>query len=397
MQSNDVIYDESQVPAYTLPDVLTLADGTPVTTPDQWSTRRREIRQLFEQQVYGKAPEPGPLSATVLSEDETALDQTAIRREIKINLTDDHSMSLLTYQPRNHQSKGTFLGLNFKGNHTIHADPNITLSDRWVGDGDGVLNNRATEATRGSQASRWAVERILERGYTLATIYCGDITPDLDLSPDAIQQYFYQTGQTQSDPDEWGALAAWAWGLSRAMDYFAAESNYGPVALMGHSRLGKAALWAGALDERFALVISNNSGCGGAALSRRRFGETIAAINTRFPHWFCQNFRQYNHAEDRLPVDQHMLLALIAPRPLYVASAQDDHWADPHGEFLSVVHASPVYELLGKKGLPTTIQPPVDQPIAGTIGYHVRSGAHDVTTFDWERYLDFADQQFTSG
>jgi hypothetical protein len=391
MQPSEVIYDEKRVPAYTLPPLLTLASGAPVTTPEQWPMRRAEILKLFEQHVYGRSPVPQPIKAQLVSEDHNTLSGAAIRHEVTIWLTGDtggHSMSLLIYQPRDRRPVGTFLGLNFRGNHTVHHDPGITLSDRSIPEGEGVVNNRATEATRGSQSSNWAVERIIERGYALATIYCGDITPDIDDGfANGIHRHF-----DPPESDEWGALASWAWGLSRALDYLTAEPDYGPVALMGHSRLGKAALWAGATDERFALVISNNSGCGGAALSRRCFGETVAAINTRFPHWFCRNFHQYNHAEAQLPVDQHMLLALIAPRPLYVASAQDDLWADPHGEFLSAVHASPVYELLGKTGLPTTTLPPVDQPVAGTIAYHIRSGKHDVTAYDWERYLDFADQ-----
>ena len=404
-------YDEAKVPAYELPALLVTSDGHPVSTPEQWSQRRAELLALFEEYVYGRVPgQLDTLLFEVSSEDSSALGGTAIRREVTVYFTPDKegpSMSLLIYLPAQAtEPVPLFLGLNFYGNHSIQRDSGITLSSQWMLENKeyGVVDHRATEASRGVRAYRWPVKHILERGYGLATIYYGDLDPDkgkkegVDFQ-DGVHPLFYADGQSQPRADEWGAIGAWAWGLQRAVDYLQTDRgvNAEQLIVIGHSRLGKAALWAGAQDERIAMVISNDSGCGGAALSRRRFGETLQVINTSFPHWFNDNFTQYNNREDQLPVDQHMLIASIAPRPVYVASAEEDLWADPRGEFLSAYHANPVYQLLGTAGLPTDSMPPVNQPVMGTIGYHIRTGSHDITEYDWEQYMNFADQHFRPG
>lgn len=399
--------DESKVPVYTVPDPLKFDDGTPVKTSKDWFERRRpEILKIFTEQMYGKAP-PAPTSASIrfqiLSHDENALDGQAIRKEIEITLVEKPhpvTMTMLLYVPKSKRPAPVFWGLNFRGNHGITTDPAVRMNTNWMpAHAPGVVDNKATEASRGANARRWPIPLIIERGYAVATAYYGDIDPDFDDGfQNGIHPAFYRDGQKRPEPDEWGTIAAWAWGLSRGMDYLQQDADLDParVAVIGHSRLGKTALWAGATDSRFALTISNDSGCGGAAFSRRAFGETFARINYSFPHWFCQNFKQFNNREGEMPVDQHELIALIAPRAVYVASAAEDLWADPKGEFLSARFADPVYRLLGTTGLggsaPPEESPAVDQPLkTGKIGYHIRTGKHDVTPFDWQQYLDFAD------
>jgi hypothetical protein len=394
-------YDESKVPSYILPDPLILENGGKVENKDVWeNVRRKEIIKLFEKYVYGRAPsKPGNISFRINSVDSSAFGGKAVRKEIVINISGNNKtaeLDLLIYLPNNGKPvHPVFLGLNFYGNQSITVDPGVTISKSWMMENEeyGIVNHRATEKTRGVRCYRWPIEYILERGYGLATMYYGDIDPDYDDGyQNGLQPLFYKSGQTEPEPDEWGSIAEWAWGLSRAMDYLETDNEIDnkQVIVMGHSRLGKTSLWAGALDERFAVVISNESGCGGSALFRRRFGETIAHIN-RFHHWFNGNFKNFNNRDGEIPVDQHMLIALIAPRPVYIASAIEDSWADPRGEFLSAKYAGRVYKLYSLKGLETEDMPEINMPIMNTIGYHIRSGGHDITKFDWEKFIDFAD------
>jgi hypothetical protein len=402
-QRENIIYDESKVPEYKLPDLLTRINGRKVKSEKVWLKKRRpEILKLFTNEVYGKVPgELGISEVKVWESADNALNGLARRKQLSVFFRKDNrslELNVLMYLPKTTEKVPVFLAYNFSGNHTICSDPNIRLTESWVANDPsvGIINNQVTEQSRGTDSQSWPVEEIIKAGYGLVTVYYGDIDPDKNDFSDGIQPFFYKEGQTSPELDEWGSIAAWAWGYSRVMDYLEQEPlvDSKKVALLGHSRLGKTALWAGATDPRFAMVISNESGCGGAALSKRIFGETVQTINTSFPHWFCSNFHEYSNNEDKLPVDQHMLLALIAPRPLYIASAEDDKWADPRGEFLSAKYASAVYELLGLEGLPAKEMPEVNHPVMGTIGYHIRSGKHGLTEYDWKQYIKFADKYF---
>jgi len=404
-----VNYDESKVGNYTLPDPLVCADGTKVADAATWRAKRRpEVLELFRSQMHGRSPaRPAEMKFETTSVDKQALGGKATRKEITVRFgaePDAPPMRILLYVPNTTPKPApAFIGVNFEGNHTISADPGITLTEQWTWDNKTKTESlkRPAGETRGKSIGRWPLEMILARGYAVATIPRADIEPDYAEGwRHGIRGYLLKkSGRAEFAPDDWGAIGAWAWGLSRVLDYFETDPDVDArrVVVTGHSRMGKAALWAGAQDERFAIVISNNSGEGGASLARRWFGETTAIINKAFPHWFCANFKQYAGNESKLPMDQHELIALSAPRPVYVASAEEDRWADPRGEFLSAKNAEPVYRLFGKEGLGVDEMPAVNHPVGKTIGYHIRTGKHDVTEFDWEQYLRFADRHFGRG
>lgn len=397
-------YDEAEVGSFELPDPLSMVDGSTVTSSDDWAQKRRpEVLNLFREHVYGTPPEKWGTPAFSPIETKTdALGGLATRKLVQIRLEEFPSwegIQLMLYVPS--QTTGPapcFVGLSFGGNHAVSPEPDVPLSTRWMrpSKSKGIVDNRATEASRGNESSRWPLETILKRGYAVATAYYGDIEPDhAEGWKDGLRAVLSPDGQqTLWGESEWGAIGAWAWGLSRMLDYLATDADIDAkhCAVIGHSRLGKTSLWAGAQDERFALVISNNSGEGGAALMRRNFGETTEIITRAFPHWFAPRYRSYKDDASSCPVDQHLLIALAAPRPAYVASAVEDRWADPKGEFLSAKNAGPVFGLFGRKGVGVEEQPEVDQPVGESVGYHIRTGKHDVTLFDWERYMDFADR-----
>lgn len=395
-------YDEAKVPAYTLPDPLATSDGGRVTDASAWRARRAEILGLFESEVYGKTPTRNPGVTFKLSRVVPGVfNGLATRKHVDILFSGDEDgprAEMLLYVPS--QGKGpfpAFLGLNFEGNHAVDPDPSIRIPTCWFPNkpAEGFVDNRATEKSRGAESDRWPLEYILGRGYAVATACYNEIDPDFDDQfRNGVHPLLDPAEQTERAGDAWGSIGAWAWSLSRMLDYLQSDPEIDGtrVAVWGHSRLGKTSLWAGAQDERFALVVSNESGCGGAALSRRAFGETIARINTSFPHWFCGNFKKYNDREAELPIDQHELISLIAPRPVLVCSAEGDLWADPRGEFLSARAAGPVYQLLGKEGLGVDEMPPTGKLVGGSVGYFIRPGAHGVTREDWTAFLDFADR-----
>lgn len=388
-------FDESKVGEYTLPPLLITDNGKSITNAKEWETLQRPvILKKFIDNVYGRIPgRPGNMHFKTTNVDEHALNGKATRKEVVVYFTKDDSgphMTVVLYLPNIQEKVPMFIGLNFDGNHSIQNDKGITITDNYK-----RISTEDTLLQRGSQSSRCPVEDIINAGYGVATAWYQDLEPD---NPDGWKTGIRTTLKEELNiqPEEWAAISAWAWGLSRIMDYLETDNrvNAKQVVLTGHSRLGKAALWSAANDQRFAIVVSNDSGEGGAALARRNFGETVYRINTSFPHWFVAKYKTYNDAVDKLPVDQHMLLALIAPRPLYVASALEDAWADPKGEFLSAKEAGKAYALYGLKGIEESEQPPVNTPVGNVVMYHIRTGKHDITSYDWQQYIRFADKIF---
>lgn len=394
---------QAQPADLNLPDPLVRADGKPVRSTRDWLEHRRpEIIALYKENVYGHGPKSRPKPSFQLLEDKPAArGGLARRKRVRIFLLGDNDgpwADLLLYLPN--RARGpvpAFLGMNYLGNQSVTDEPDIPITPAWIRDlgVPSIVNNAATEGSRGAQVRRWPFEAILGKGFAVATLCYAEVEPDNPKGePSKLRK-----GLLSRYPDEkqdWGAIGLWAFGLSRALDYLETEPGIDRkrVALTGHSRLGKTALWAGAQDTRFALVISNDSGEGGASLARRKQGERISDSLRSSAFWYTPKYRQYVDKEETLPVDAHFLISLIAPRPVYVSSATLDTGADPEGEFLAAKAAEPVYRLFGKAGLGISAFPPPDRSYGDAIGYHVRTGSHDILAADWEHHLNFAARHF---
>jgi len=384
----DVIYDEARLPAYDLPPLLVSSEGKPITTAEEWfAIRRPQIMSLFGNLVYGTVPTPeSPIETTfeVVKTDREFMNGRATRKDVRIRFENDKGraeMLILVFTPNGaakpspaflHHSFDNTQGTSFEK----HPDrPGFLRNGTPLGD-------------------------LLDHGFGFVAVYQGDLVRHNEVEfLKGIHPLFYRTGQSFPKANEWGVISAVAWGASRAMDYLETDRDLDArrVAILGHSKMGKATLWTAAQDQRFALVISAQSGCAGAALWRRKSGETLEKMVTRFPYWLCRNAWKFVNNEDDLPVDQHMLMACIAPRPVYVHSSVGDTWADPRGEYLSAYHASRVYRLLGKKGLDSEASPPVGEAIIKSdVGYHVREGGHSIDKFDWQKFVEFAEHHLKS-
>ena len=371
-------FEESRVPDYSLPELLMTFDGQRIMTPAEWETHRPALLQMFREHIYGVRPStPFEVTYEEVGRRDNAFGIGATARQVRATITargKSHSFDFVLVVPKS--DKPVPLVVHINNRYLIPVDKAVEEKDPF-----------------------WPVETIVRRGYATAGFHTSDIDPDKpDGYPHGIRALL---DDPASDPDtRWGALSAWAWGASRLLDYALKQPEIDPTrtAVAGNSRAGKTALWAAAEDPRFQLSYSNDSGCGGAALSRRAFGETVERITKTFPHWFCQRFASYSGREAQLPVDQHQLIALCAPRSVYAASADEDLWADPRGEYAALVAAAPVFRLFGLEPCDEPAMPPLNTPRhTGITGYHIRTGIHDLTEQDWGYFLDFADRTFDHG
>ena len=385
-------YDENLVPKYTLPCPLSGKDGSRATTASEWeNSRRNQVMAIVEKHLFGKIPAmPDEVKSEVIAAKEV-FGGLGTRQVVRLTFNGKFASSvnfdLLVYIPNGDGPFPCAIGLNFCGNHAVENDEDIPMPEYYWPDGE--------LRKRGDSHRRWVPEYLLERGFALITGCYQQLFPDV---ADGAKRSIFRLSVPQAtldaaEPGEYTAISGWAWGLHRIMDYIETipQIDKNKVIVTGHSRLGKTALWAGAVDKRFSVVVSNNSGCGGAALTKREFGETLDFMKRTFPHWLTPQAKLDKDMVQDIPYDQHFLLSLIAPRALAVASATEDLWADPKGEFLGLVGTNSVYALYGQPEISASPVPQGNESIDNGIRhYHCRVGKHDILQYDWEKYLDFA-------
>jgi hypothetical protein len=409
--------DPDKLPPVTaLPDPLTTFLGQPVKTRDEWmKVRGPELRRLFQHYMYGQMPaKPATLTTKLFREDKAALGGKATLREVEVRTTAPETRThlLLVIPNKRTGPAPIFLGINFNGNHALLADPQIQLPTSWMPSGRlGVEDDhKASDAGRGKEADAWAIEQTIERGYAVASFYHGDIVPDnAELARKKLAE-FPRLVAGGTDDDAPATIGCWAWGFSRMIDYLVTDADIDAkrLAVVGHSRNGKTALLAAVMDERIALAIPSQAGCGGSAPNRlppelqnppggKLIHETVKRINTSFPHWFCGNFKAFNDATDKLPFDQHELIALCAPRAVLLSNATEDLWANPAGQFEMLRAANPVYKLVAGEGLGADKMPEIGTLLSSRLGYFIRPGKHSMTAEDWKTWLDYADQWLKTG
>lgn len=385
-----------------MPDPLAMTDGRKVTSAAQWTSERRpELKALFEHYMYGPIP-PAPSLATphVLGEYHDFLSGKATLKLVRIETGPSPApqIDLILVLPNEHRDPvPVFLAINFCGNHALTEDPRVPLTRTWMPDScTRCANHAATDAARGSQATNWPLAQIVARGYALAAFYHGDVDSDREDASNGLYAWLAGGDPAKNRPSDRGTIAAWAWGFHRCVDYLMTESavDHKRIAAVGHSRNGKAALLAAAFDDRIAIAFPHQAGCGGTAPSRGKVGESVKAINDRFPHWFNAQFKQFNEHPDQLPMDQNCLVALCAPRPLLFSNAEEDQWANPAGQFEVLKAADPAYRLLGVKGISEKQMPPLNELVGDRLGYYIRPGKHSMTAEDWNVFLQFAEEQW---
>ena len=390
-----VNYNAAEIPPYTIPDVLTCQDGTMVGNKEQWEAKRRpELLEIFRKYMYGQVPpKPDKVEYDLLTEKKDALGGIAIRREVRITfrMNDGRFRSFVTlaYIPAGAKGKvPVFVGLTFMGNHVITNEEVMMTGMSYPLAPD--------KQVRGLQTFRFPLEYLMGRGYAIVVASYNDIFPDRSNGwADSMYNLFFSKKELENRLDDYSSIGLWSWGLSHMLDMLETmpEIDTSRAAVFGHSRLGKTSLWTGAQDTRFKLVCVNDSGCGGAALSRRLYGETLYSMvkHNNIGYWFCNYLCQHSlHPED-LPFEQHQLISLVAPRAVSIHSATEDQWADPTSEYYSAFNAGPVYSLYGKTPLANPEPPAPDTPVGTDVSYFLRTGKHNLLAPDWMHYLDLAD------